>query len=127
MSDFLTTVASDAGPKEPVPVTLVSGGADIMAPDYETLAASQTLQVLGATGAVGDFLAGILVIPASTSPGAISIKDGSGSAITVFAGGANSVSSIAPFAIPLGFKSTSGGWQITTGANLSAIAVGDFT
>lgn len=127
MPDFLTAVASDAGPKEPVPVTLVSGGADIMATDYETIAASQTLQVLGATGAVGDFLAGILVIPASTSPGAISINDGSGSAITVFAGGANSVSSLTPFAIPLGFKSTSGGWQITTGANLSAIAVGDFT
>lgn len=95
--------------------------------EYETVAASQTTQALGATGATGDWLQGVLIVPASTSPGAVAIKDGAGSAITVFAGGADSVGSLVPFFIPLGIKSAAGAWQITTGANVSCIAVGNFT
>lgn len=95
--------------------------------DYETVAASQTDQALGATGAVGDLLESLLVIPATTSPGAISIKDGAGSAITVFTGGADSVSTLHPFAIPLGIRSAAGAWSVTTGANVSVIASGSFT
>jgi len=95
--------------------------------EYETVAASATDQVLGATGATGDYLSGLLVIPATTSPGAVSIKDGSGSAITVFTGGATSVSNLVPFFVPLGIKSASGAWKVTTGANVSVIGVGDFT
>jgi hypothetical protein len=94
--------------------------------DYETVAASQTDQMLGATGAIGDYLAGLLVIPATTSPGAVSIEDGSTN-ITVFTGGADSVSNLVPFFIPLGIKSVSGGWEITTGSSVSVIGVGDFT
>lgn len=94
---------------------------------YETVAASQTDQVMGATGATGDYLSGLLVIPATTAAGAISVKDGSGSAITVFTGGAGSVSNLVPFFIPLGINSTSGAWKVTTGANVSAIGVGMFT
>lgn len=129
MTDFLTTVDSDAGAREPMPVTLVSGGAEVAVsgPDYETIAASQTDQVMGATGATGDYLAGLLVVPASTSPGAIAIKDGAGSAITVFAGGASSVSNLVPFFVPLGIRSTAGAWKVTTGANLSVVATGNFT
>lgn len=96
-------------------------------PEYETVAASQTNQTLGATGATGDLLTGVLVIPASTSPGAIAIKDGGNTAINVFAGGASSISSLHPFFIPLGARSGAGAWQLTTGANVSAIAVGNFT
>ena len=81
---------------------------------------------MGATGATGDYFAGLLIIPATTSPGAVSIKDGSNSAITVFTGGASSVSNLVPFLIPLGIKSTAGAWQVTTGANVSAIGIGDF-
>lgn len=95
--------------------------------EYETVAASQTDQAMGATGAAGDFLAGILVIPATTSPGLITIKDGAGSAITLFAGGATSVSNLVPFYIPLNIKSLSGAWKISTGANVSAIGIGNFT
>jgi hypothetical protein len=94
---------------------------------YETVAASQTDQVMGATGATGDYLAGVLVVPATTAAGAISIKDGSGSAITLFTGGAGSVSNLVPFFIPLGANSTVGAWKVSTGANVSAIAVGRFT
>ena len=98
--------------------------------DYETVAASQSAQMLGATGAVGDYLAGVLIVPASTSPGAVSVKDGNGSAITVFAGGASSLADLKPFFVPIGAKCTAGttpGWQVATGANVSAIAVGSFT
>jgi hypothetical protein len=98
--------------------------------DYATVAASQSAQMLGATGAVGDYLAGVLIVPASTSPGAVSIKDGNGSAITVFAGGASSLAGLQPFFVPIGAKCTAAatpGWQVTTGANVSAVAVGSFT
>lgn len=96
------------------------------ATDYETVAASQTAQALGATGAVGDFIAGILVIPATTSPGVVTLLDNATS-IPVFVGGASSVSDLKPFMIPLGLKSVSGAWKITTGAAVSAIGIGDFT
>jgi len=94
--------------------------------EYETVAASATDQALGATGGTDDYLAGLLIVPATTSPGAVSIKDGSGSAITVFAGGTNSVSNLVPFFVPLGLKSTAGAWKVTTGSDVSAIACGDF-
>lgn len=100
---------------------------DISNGEYETVAASQTDQSLGATGAAGDYLSGVLIVPATTSPGAVSIKDGAGSAITVFTGGASSVSNLVPFFVPLGIKSGAGAWKVTTGSNVSAIGVGNFT
>lgn len=98
--------------------------------EYETVAASQTDQVMGATGAVGDILAYILVIPVTTAPGPIDIKDGNGSAIRVFEGGTGSVGSLIPFPIPWNARAanaTTAGWKISTGANVRAIAFGDFT
>lgn len=95
--------------------------------EYETVAASATAQALGPTGATGDYLAGVLIIPATTSPGAVSIKDGGGSAVTIFTGGASSVSNLVPFFVPLGIKSVAGAWSVTTGTNVSAIGVGNFT
>lgn len=94
--------------------------------DYETVAASQTAQTIGATGQQGDFIAGVLVIPATTSPGNVLLLD-SATSITIFTGGASSVSNLVPFFIPLGMKSVSGAWKLTTGANVSCIAVGNFT
>lgn len=98
-----------------------SGGSE-----YETVAASQTAQVLGATGATGDYISGLLVIPATTSPGNVILLDNAIS-ITVFAGGASSVSNLVPFFIPLGMKSVSGAWKVTAGANVSVIGIGNFT
>jgi hypothetical protein len=94
---------------------------------YETVAASQTNQAMGPTGAVGDYLKGVLVVPATTSPGNIQIKDGSLTAVTIFAGGATSVTTLTPFYVELGIHSVSGAWQITTGANVSAIGIGQFS
>lgn len=100
--------------------------ANFGAGEYETVAASQTAQVLGATGATGDYISGILVVPATTSPGNVLLLDNATS-ITVFAGGATSVSNLVPFFIPLGMISVSGAWKITTGANVSCIGIGNFT
>lgn len=98
---------------------------DALIGDYETVAASSTDQAMG-TGAQGDYISHIIIIPASLTPGAVSIKDGAGGDITIFAGGASSVSNLVPFVVPLGMRSTSGAWKITTGANVSAIGVGNF-
>jgi hypothetical protein len=106
-----------------VPVNL---GTNARTGEYETVAASQTAQVLGATGATGDVIAGILVIPATTSPGNVLLLDGATS-ITVFTGGAVSVADLTPFYIELGLTSVSGSWKITTGAAVSCIGIGNFT
>jgi len=98
----------------------VAGGTE-----YETVAASQTTQTLGATGATGDYIVGILVVPATTSPGNVLLLDNATS-ITVFTGGASSVSNLVPFFIPLGLYSVNGAWKITTGTNVSCIAMGNF-
>ncbi len=100
---------------------------DTVDASYETVAAGQTDQAMGATGATGDYLKAILIIPATTSPGVVSIKDGGGSAITIFTGGATSVADLKPFSVPLGLTSLAGAWKVTTGANVSAIGTGQFT
>jgi len=102
----------------PLPV-VINGG------EYETVAAGQTDQALGATGAAGDLLQGLLIVPATTAAGTVSIKDGSGSAINVFVTG--TLSDLKPHWIPLGIRSTAGAWSVTTGTNVSVIAVGQFT
>lgn len=88
---------------------------------YATVAASQTQSSVGSR--TGDILEGILVVPATTSPGNVIVVDGATS-ITVFTGGASSVGSLVPFYIPLGLKSTAGGFAITTGANVSVVVTG---
>jgi len=93
---------------------------------YETVAASQTAQVVGPTGAAGDFLKSLVIIPATTSPGSVAIKDGGGSDITVFTGGASSIADLKPIVVLLGLRSVSGAWKVTTGANVSVIAAGYF-
>lgn len=111
-------VIQDVAPAAPLPV--IAGGG------YETVAASQTDQVMGSTGAVGDILAGVLIVPATTGAASVSIKDGAGSAITIFTGG-GTLSDLKPFFVPIGAVSAAGAWKVTTGANVSAVAVGKFT
>lgn len=100
---------------------------NMLAGEYELVPASTT-SVMGSTaaGLAGDWLAGLLIIPATTSPGPVQIKDGANAAITVFTGGATSVADLKPFIIHLNMKSTNGGWSVITGANVSAIGTGNF-
>lgn len=87
--------------------------------------------LMGATGAQYDYLAGVVIVPGTTAAGAVSIADGNGTAIQIFAGGATTaLSDLKPFAVPLGFyalATTTPGWRITTGTNVTAIGVGQFT
>ncbi len=96
---------------------------------YQAIAASATNQAIGpGGGAAGDYLSHVTIVPASTSPGAVSIADGGGSAITIFAGGATTaLITLTPFTVALGAKSTGGAWKVTTGASVSIVAFGQFT
>ena len=96
--------------------------------DYTGVGSSATNTMLGATGAAGDYLGGIVIIPGTTAAGAVSVKDGALTAFTIFAGGGTTaLTSLIPFFVPIGAKSTNGGWQVSTGANVTAVGVGDFT
>jgi hypothetical protein len=94
--------------------------------DYEAVPAG-TSRTLGGTGATGDYLSHLLVVPATTSPGAVTVKDGDDDAVTVFAGGASSVSNLVPFPVILGAASAEGPWVVTAGDNVSVLAFGSFT
>jgi hypothetical protein len=93
--------------------------------------AGQTKAVLGAVGAAGDTLSLLIIIPATTSPGAVTLFDGSGSAgIILFAGGATSVGDLKPIPLRLDSQAITAanpGWYVTTGANVSVAAFGNFT
>jgi hypothetical protein len=91
--------------------------------DYETVAASQTAQVMGATGAAGDYLDHCTIIVATAATAATSILDNA----TVIVAFANSPGGgIGVYDIPIRAKSVSGAWKITTGAGASVVCTGDF-
>jgi hypothetical protein len=96
--------------------------------EYETVAASQTDQILGATGGVGDYLEGLLCVVATAATSQVQIKDGNGSAITVLP---NAVGAgVGTYYVPIGLltvNATTPGWKITTAAGVSVIGTGKFT
>lgn len=97
---------------------------------YETVAASQTAQVLGATGATGDYLSHCVIYPTSTSPGVVTVFDNTNAAgtnVIAFAGGASSTSNLTPISVPVGAISVSGAWKVTTGSAVSVTCYGKFT
>lgn len=99
----------------------------LVAPNYEVVGASDTDEILGSTGAIGDTIDMLVVIPTATSLGAISIEDGSTN-IEVYHGGTVGAD-LLPFHIVLGgiAATTATGWELTTGANMRVIAIGKQT
>jgi hypothetical protein len=93
--------------------------------DYELVAAGQTDQALGPNGNQGDILERLIIVPETTAAGTVAIQDGDEAAINVFVTG--TLEDLSPIVIELGARSRTGGWQITTGANVHVIAVGRFT
>lgn len=128
-----TTAPGTSASSDVLPVQGVTGGVPMSVSDqyteYATAGASATT-TMGATGAQGDYLAGVVIIPGAAGCGAVSIVDGTTS-IQIFAGGATTpLPSLAPFTVPLGIaakNASSPGWHITCGANVTAIGVGNFT
>lgn len=97
------------------------------ASQYETVAASQTAQVLGATGATGDYIERVVIVPATAAAGAVTLLDNATSIVLYVGGATTALTEVKPISIKLGMTSASGAWKITTGANVSVIAVGSFT
>lgn len=94
---------------------------------YETVAASQTAQAMGATGAAGDYLAYVEVFPGTAGCGVVTILDNAITWGSFAGGGTTALPSLVPFRIDVGAYSVSGAWKITTGANVTAVGVGKFT
>jgi hypothetical protein len=93
--------------------------------EYETVAASQTDQVLGNVGAIGDRLETLIISVVTAATSTVSIKDGSGSSITLLTGAATVVPGVYP--VNLGIYSTVGAWSVTTGAGATVLAIGRFS
>lgn len=89
---------------------------------YETVAASQTAQVLGETGAAGDYVHRLIVTVATAATGTVALLDGSTSIPITSAN-----TPIGVYAVDIGALAVTGPWKITTGAGASVIAVGKFS
>ena len=95
---------------------------------YEHVAASSSAQVLGATGAKGDYLHRLICTVTTASTGNVLIVDGSGSGIlthTVLP--ASPGTGINVYNIEINAVSADGAWKVTTGAGDEVMAVGIFS
>ena len=92
--------------------------------EYETVAASQTAQVLGTAGAKGDFLARLIIETVTAATASVTLIDGTTSIViqTAAAGLA-----VGPKVVEVGARAQTGPWKITTGAGATVIAVGQFS
>lgn len=103
------------------PVPVCDGGQ----PYFAVPAGATT--VLGATGAIGDVLAGLKINPGAT-PSDILIKDGGSGGSTIFTIKAAAMTANVPYDFWAGWVSkVAGGWAVTTSTTPTAIALGRFT
>lgn len=91
---------------------------------YETVAASQTGQVLGTGGAKGDYLHRLIISNVTVATASVTLIDGATS-IVILTGAAGQTTGV--YSIELDMVSVSGAWSITTGAGCTVIAVGIFS
>ena len=89
---------------------------------YETVAASQTAQVLGTTGAAGDYLHRVTITVTATATSTVALLDNATSYSLLAAN-----TPIGIYSVEINAKSVSGAWKITTGAGATVLAVGAFT
>ena len=95
---------------------------------YEHVAASQTAQVLGTTGAVGDYLHRIIITVSTAASAAVQIVDGTGTGILTHTILPNSPGGgIGVYNVEINAVSQDGAWKITTGAGSEVMAVGIFS
>lgn len=117
----------------PLPVYLANPPAGIVAGgggsgSYEAVAASQTDQILGATGAVGDWLGTLIITVGTAATAAVSIKDGNGSAIPILPNSPGG--GVGVYVVPINARAvnaTTPGWKVTTSAGSTVLATGSFT
>ncbi len=89
---------------------------------YEHIAASATAQVLGATGAAGDYLHRLIITVSATATSTVSLLDNNASHVLLAAN-----SAIGVYSVEVNSKSVNGAWKITTGAGAEVLAIGNFT
>ncbi len=89
---------------------------------YETVAASQTAQVLGQSGAVGDTIIRLIVTVNTAASSTVTILDNAISIPIMPA-----TTAVGVYSIPLNMQSVSGAWKVTTGAGATVVAVGNFS
>jgi hypothetical protein len=95
---------------------------------YEHVAASQTAQVLGSAGALGDYLHRIICTVSTALTSSVQIVDGTGTGIlthTILPAAVGG--GIGVYNIEINAISANGAWKITTGAGVEVMAVGIFT
>lgn len=92
---------------------------------YEHVAAGQTAQVLGGTGALGDYLHRIICTVSTSATGNVVLFDGAGVSHTILP--ALCGTGINTYNIELGSISKFGSWRITTGAGVEVLAIGIFS
>ncbi len=131
MTTQLGTIATNSA--LPLPAQTGIGNVNIGAVQnagsaYETVAASQTGQALGATGATGDYLSHCVIYPVTTGAGLVTVFDNTNAAATnVITFTSGTLSNLAPIPLPVGAISVSGAWKVTTGANVTVTCYGKFT
>lgn len=91
---------------------------------YETVAGGVTAQVLGGTGAVGDYLCRLVVSINTVATATLTLLDGATS-YTLMTGAATLIPGA--LSIEVGAASQNGAWKITTGAGCTVMAVGIFS
>lgn len=135
VSNYGTAPSAVACPSSNVFVTnsttAIKGSSPVVngASNWNTIAASQTAQILSATsggtsGTTGDYLSFCILQPSTTAAGTMTIADNT---TTIFTFTTGTLSNLAPISIPIGAVSKTGGWKVTTGANETATCVGSFT
>jgi hypothetical protein len=95
---------------------------------YEHIAASSSAQVLGGTGAIGDYIHRLVCTVTTALTSTVQIVDGTGAGIlthTVLPAAVGG--GIGVYNIELNAVSANGAWKITTGAGVEVMAVGIFT
>jgi len=90
---------------------------------YEHVAASQTAQVLGGTGAIGNYLHRIVVTVSTAATSQVQLNDNGTLVHTLVP--ANTP--IGSYTIELNMRSATGAWSITTAAGVEVIGVGIFS
>ena len=106
-------------------LSVTAAAAEMPRTDYEWVAASQSNQALGpGDSRAGDVLEKIVIVPDTTAAGTVWLHDGGGLSQKVFVTG--TLSDLSPITIPIGARSVSGDWTVTTGANVHVLGVGRF-
>lgn len=92
---------------------------------YEWVDVSANNQVLGGSGAPGDFIDTLVCVVGTAATSNVSIKDGGGTARVVLPAAVGQ--GIGTYTINIKARSQAGAWQVSTGAGVQVFATGTFT